>query len=859
MGFHGLKNLLRKQRLLFSIILFFSAVRVSESELFPSDVFLYQKTCLWQELRLLGASIASRFLYFAVGTASEMAASVVKLGWILDFASYGNYCTWKECLFISELFRSAAKHVYRASVNQVPLWVCVPGDSIVPSSQQSWYINQWNLSRIPIQTENDKKLLSFIERRWLAKANGFYSQEIDLACPCFGISTQVHPYTTNSYARDPATAISQTYKIRLDALKEQLPYPEHFPLILTRMSNLCEYLPAYLSVSPQETVSAFVEKCALKMETISTKLIIDVTSILPSDCKMKLQIWEKYQTSFCHACEELGIDLNQLLVVERINHEDSCGIRLLRLGGRSEEELDSDYRFLLQWISSFGLTATQVELDRCLCGNSHRQEFSDEGLTQAAVDHLISQEIFQNIQTFEKEEFLSPIQEFYDTWTSVHTQKRLMVDSVLLAVIGLLHIVADEKWREVICCPTQYSVLRLSLENMKEQLMLLIGEGDDRTFFETMVRVEQMHANLLPLLEILSPFGFEDFSPIYQEVLASIPENLKPLVSCGIHASGMASFGGIIKAVEKTIGIKPRVIYGENTYFECEHVLNQVSFASSVHTASEQDWKEVDLLLAQFCPVWKRGAAYSTRYREEPIAANIRKSLQIRQGKPLTVALDSTLDYLDSPQISLLLLEFKNEIKEGVLNFICFRSGSKFDLFGIDNYSGASVFMIHNQTSYWSFFDAFLKDPVLQTDLLSVNWFCLAYKVLAPQMESYRKQIFAMTRKVLDNVPEKFFDKTSTYQIVPVAEEVHPSFIDIKVIGPLHYMKAAALVCGCLYLRNIEKKSPVFYRRSLGFYHANFGCLQGEDCSSVRLTVGLDPEQVDVLIDCLRAINSLNP
>lgn len=834
-----------------TFFLFFSAVPISDSVVFPS-----QKPGLIQELRILSSSFASRSLYLAAGAVSEMAASVIKLVGKLKWIAECDFFSNKECQFLSELLYSAAQHALQASLHQAPSQVCLPDGSVVSSSQQSWYLNRWNLSQVPIHTQEDKKLLHFLERRWLAKANGFYSQEIDWACPCFGIPIQVHPFTTNSYARDPATTASQTYQRRLDVWKKQLPHPEDFPLILTRPCNLREYLPSYLNMETDESIASFVERCSLQLPASPEKIIVDLTSILPKDSQNWLPVWETVQTLLSQTCKEQGVDTAQLIVIERVKQEDAGGLRLLSLNDRTKEQSDQDYRFLLQWVSTFGLTANQVELDRCLYANPCRKEFWDQVLTQAGNLPFCDPPL--HFPMSEKETFLSCIEAFYDSWTSVHEQKRLMVDSVLQAVIGLIHRVSDEKWKEIMDSPTKGSVVRLSFQKMNEHLQLLNEDGDKSSFYETMIRIEQMHAHLLPLLEIFSPFSEEDFSPIYKDVLTCIPKNLKPLVSCGIHASGMTSLTGIIKAVEKTARAKPRVIYGENTYFECEHVLNQVSFAASVHSAAEEDWKEADLLLAQFCPAWKRGEAYATRYREEPIAANIRKALQARQGKPLTVALDSTLDYLDSPQISQLLLEFQKEIEEGRLNFICFRSGSKFDLFGIDSYAGAPVFMIHNPDPYWSHFDAFLNDAALQTDLLSVNWFCLAYKTLAPQLEMYRKQIFDLTRTILDKAPQKFFDKNSTYQIVPVEEGAHPSFIDIKVIGPLHYEKAAAIVCGCLYLRSIAKKFPIFYRRSLGFYHANFGCLKGDDCSSVRLTVGLDQAHVDVLVDTLHAINSLN-
>jgi hypothetical protein len=93
-----------------------------------------------------------------------------------------------------------------------------------------------------------------------------------------------------------------------------------------------------------------------------------------------------------------------------------------------------------------------------------------------------------------------------------------------------------------------------------------------------------------------------------------------------------------------------------------------------------------------------------------------------------------------------LLEEFRKEIRSGALNIICYRSGLKFDLFGMDNYAGAPLFMIHNGDEKWRAFDLLLTDPALQTDRLSLNWFCLAYLYTGKELEEYRNQIFANTR-----------------------------------------------------------------------------------------------------------------
>jgi hypothetical protein len=310
--------------------------------------------------------------------------------------------------------------------------------------------------------------------------------------------------------------------------------------------------------------------------------------------------------------------------------------------------------------------------------------------------------------------------------------------------------------------------------------------------------------------------------------------------------------------VEKSIGKSPRIFYGENTYFECVNVAHHVSEATPIEEAKEEDWKEVDLILSQFNPVLRKVDYQITSYRAEKVAEILHKALRGRNGKPLTLALDCTLDFIDSPRVAGLLTEFQEEIKKGALNIICYRSGLKFDLFGMDNYCGAPFYMIHAEDPAWAAFDALLKDPALLADQLSLNWFCLAYQSAAPQLEQYRKQVFDNTRVFLSKVPPRLFNKNSPYRIVPVEEGADPAFVDIRISGPLHHLRGSALLAGWLTIKCMEGGHPIFYRPSLGLYHPNLTMIFTEELTTMRLTLGLDPAQIDLLVDCFEAVDTLN-
>jgi hypothetical protein len=433
-----------------------------------------------------------------------------------------------------------------------------------------------------------------------------------------------------------------------------------------------------------------------------------------------------------------------------------------------------------------------------------------------------------------------------------------MLQGTLQVLKGLFTHITEEKWQELAGHPTKLSVVKLALSKITVTLDFLAQKGLEVPFTHMTACLETVHADLSSLLEVLTPFVSDDFCSIYRDLLysdLSMPEDLKLLTSCGIHTSGMTSLAAILKAAEKTLGKRPSVLYGENTYFECVNSLRKVSRASCMNTATEEDWKKADLLVAQFNPVLRLGS--NVEYKVEKIERCLRECLDCRGGIPLTLALDCTIDFLHSPQMAKLLQEFQHEIKNGALNVIGFRSGNKFDLFGMDNYCGAPFFMIHNQDPKWNFFHSLSTDLCLQADRLSVNWFCLAYQSAASQLDLYRKQIFDNTRALLNKVPERLKTNQTIYRVSPAEEAANLAFIDVKILGPFHMCRGSSLVVPLFYIKNMEQGHPLFNRPSLGFYHTNCTAHFGEDSSTIRLTLGLDPAEVDILADCLKILNEL--
>lgn len=716
--------------------------------------------------------VSDRAAYCGAGLVFESVSLLAQGGALLSKFSSFNRTFGNECFFLSRLCHRSAVYSFSQAIEG-------PSDA----AYSAWVENKNALALIKPESICDENLLDFLTKRFLAKTTGFYPVLTDWVYPCFGIKVHIHPETSNTYARKPSDEPSKTYTKVVNQLKASQPHPRNYPLILTRPINILPYLP------------------------ISEKFHL-------IDCPDGYSKWQSQKKEI----EASDISPGQLLCI----HRQKGVLRILPLDSHTPEITQAQYDYLLEWISTFGLTANRIELDRV---------FQKESEPEA-------------VRSVNAACFLNRLSEFELS----HPQKLLMLKATIKLIRGLV--------KPLICVHSKAEalVVERALNKIAHSFAYLRDEEKNLSLFDFISELELVHAHLSSLLEIISPYKAEDFSSIYRAHLEKIPLSLQYLTKGSVHSSGMISLSGIFKALPKS----PTIIYGENTYFECIMAAERVGQAFSTQEADLKALKNVDLILGQFNPALKRIELSSREYRVEDIADTLRKTLLVRGNKPLTLAIDSTLDYLDSPRLANLLDEFQPYIVSGILNIVCYRSGHKYDLFGFDNYNGAPFFTIHNQSSHWDAFSHLHNDPVLQTDRLSLNWFCLSIEHARHELEAYRRQIFENTRAFLDRVPKRLLDKSSLFHIVPFEKTADAGFVDIKISGLNHRFRGACLAGGNLFLRCMENKEAIFYRPSLGFYHPNFTMLFAKEATTIRLTLGLDPCQIDLFVDIFRELDTLN-
>lgn len=805
-----------------------------------------------ENLQPIFHSLFDPAIYFGAGIFFGFLSFLSGAGWLASQLIPWDLTVGHEFLISSELLGMAS--IYSFSQVFKTSWLFSFLFDYTPSSHSAWDMNKKLLSQIPAFSIQDRELVNFLEKHWLAKVTGCYPFHVNWLCPSFGIPFQVHPESTNSYSRDPATKSSDTYRNRVEAWKDLLPHPKEFPLILTRPFNMQAHLPHCLEILKGETLESFMERLSMTMHKVHSPVIVDLTAALLNQALDRtewMKDWRSLSQQLLKLSEDKEMNLSQLLCIQRVQQSGMGGIRLLPFLSAFKENTEEHYQYLLEWISRFGLTANRIELDRPLFS-------SGTSLPEPTLVVHSGMEFASNAQ------WISFLESIEQNWKSKHPQKTFMFKGTLQILKGLAEVVSEKKWQDVTQSPTRSAIVQLSFKKIKQQLELLTQEDETVPFHPIATKVEQIHADFTALLEIFLPYVPKDFPAIYKKHLTSIPKELFPLTTYAIHSSSMTSLGAIFQTIEKNVGRPARILYGENTYFEIINLAERVSHAVSIKEATILDLKDVDLILVQFNPTVKRinfkvTEYQATEYHIEKIAEILHSVLKVRGGKPLSVAIDCTLDFSDSKRVGEFLTEFQKQIEQGELNVLCYRSGLKFDLFGMDNYCGAPFFMVNNRSEKWSSFDALLTDPVLLTDSLSLNWFCLVYQHAAPYLESYRKQIFDNTRAVLNKIPTRLFNQDNPYyRVIPMDSDINPTFIDIKIFGPLHTFRGDLNVGVYLTLKCMEAGYPLLYRPGIGFFHPNLAVLFGKECTTVRLTVGLDPAQIDVIVHCLEKIDVCN-
>jgi hypothetical protein len=435
-----------------------------------------------------------------------------------------------------------------------------------------------------------------------------------------------------------------------------------------------------------------------------------------------------------------------------------------------------------------------------------------------------------------------------------HPEVAILGQATLQILLGLSKEISLDKWAELNANPDTRMILQQNLYRLMTHLTAAENHILDYTQFSQ--AIELIHSEIGTILALCEPFKKEDFEQVYKDRLKIIPDSLRSHLKVGIAKSAMNAFAGINVAVN-SLHAPPERVYGENAYFE------EVAFVGDNRSLDkvfkDESLKSIDLYVGEFNHNVNIQLEHKN-YSQGNIIQDIELLLQKKtETQHLTVAIDFTIDYVNSPQAKKLLEHFSKETTEGKLNFVFFASGQKFDMLGLDSYYGAPFWMVNNGAKTWEAFDALRSHEAYQTDPLTLQWFCLANKYAPQQLDLYKKQIFDNTREILDHIPEELKPDGSPDQqirINTVDKQMLPAFIDIKILNDTPE-KTSQKIQQLLYRKFGEQGLKIHSRGSFGFYHPNFNIIASIDDKrprNVRINPGLNPKENALILEFIKEI-----
>lgn len=393
---------------------------------------------------------------------------------------------------------------------------------------------------------------------------------------------------------------------------------------------------------------------------------------------------------------------------------------------------------------------------------------------------------------------------------------QVLGDATLKLVEGCIQSINDKTWQKINSQPESRLILQTALFCIHQHLARAEETIDDFKMFAQYL--EYVHYELSTLLCLVQPFSPEDYKAIYRERLDSVPASLKGHVKAGIAKSAMNALAGVNAAIHRMTP-NPRREFDPESHFEIIEFLNERKNASS--------HPHVDLYIGEF----NHNINLDPDHQEYHEANLIEKIKELKGSHPLTVAVDCTIDYIDSPKVKKLLETFEQDILDGHLNFVFYRSGQKFEMFGMDAYYGSPYYIINNGADQWRAFQDLEKDPAFTTDLLSLQWFALVNQYAPKQLDQYRALIFNNSRHITSEL-QNIHTKNPKVSFPKVREGMEFCYVDIKVKGGEGEAMLVELQ-DKLYTDFAKRGAKIHSKGGYGYLHPNI----------TLFPTGLDPNK----------------
>lgn len=398
-------------------------------------------------------------------------------------------------------------------------------------------------------------------------------------------------------------------------------------------------------------------------------------------------------------------------------------------------------------------------------------------------------------------------------------------------------------------------VLQMSYFMMRQAMGEAVFRKDDFPAFNACI--ELIHQQIQNIFAFVHPYDTHTFK---EALIAEYTSGGNPIIPKDLGApqvylkpSAMHCISSLLGAQEKLKGTSAlNVVMLKDSYYESTGNLenaktyNRSTLDGDVFNkdpdAALANIKNppVDLFLCEFHHnISYQRQSYSPEKIKEQILSLFAESPKSRlAGHPLTVAIDTTINLQDSPELRLLLADpkIKELITKGELNLVIYRSAQKFDMLGMDNYYGGVMLTLNNGKGFEPF-NTRMADPKDQLTGINLQGVTHVHAYAAPFLDEFRKAIMTATQSLYGKLPKEAIwnERSNNPMQISEIKDDNSVFFDIKF--PLYPFTLNAVR---EQLENFAKENHLnlVQRASFGFATMNLTGME----TQLRMNPGLEDE-----------------
>jgi hypothetical protein len=408
-------------------------------------------------------------------------------------------------------------------------------------------------------------------------------------------------------------------------------------------------------------------------------------------------------------------------------------------------------------------------------------------------------------------------------------------------------------------------LLRFSYNRILSAIQAAVDISND--FLSFLNNIHLIQEELATILAVARPYQHDDFNCVMREKSKLLPQDFCPWIKPVFYLknSGMRCLELILSGCERQKNQNTEstrtlnVAVQKGCYYEVPLVLSRTNHqcfelegehACTVPVSDFRfevpDGEGLDLFIGDF----HHGISTElAAYRPEDLIRQIDLLYDNDLvSERFTVAIDQTIGLPDGAEIQEFLSHNRVRIEEGKLNVAVWRSAQKFDMLGMDNYSGGIMVVVNNDSALVAF-----NDAVAVADSAGINLQGITHhqKFAYDEMNEYRLAVMDAAKRLgtpqsSENdlgFPEEMFWECGNQSPIQVIRNVDPSnvFLDIRSrflgedIGDQLYDRLQEKVA------QDSQTFPASFRASFGFSNANISLIGSH---LFRFTPGLENDEL---------------